>query len=233
MIYITGDTHGDFRRITRFCMQKNTSYDDILIILGDAGINYSGGSRDESLKAFLLHLPITLFCIHGNHEQRPANLPGYQEADWHGGKVYREIEYPNLLFARDGEIYDFDGSKVVVLGGAYSIDKYYRLENGWSWFADEQPSEEIKAYAEQQLEKAGWQVDYVLSHTTPYRYEPTEVFLPDVDQSEVDKTTELWLDTIEERLNYKRWYAGHFHTNKWIDRLTLLFEIVEEFGKDT
>lgn len=231
MIYITGDTHGDFRRIAQFCEQKKTTYDDVMIILGDAGINFYNGSWDEELKDFLLRLPITFFCIHGNHERRPQTLPDYEEVAWQGGRVYREIIYPNILFAKDGEIYNLDGSSVVALGGAYSIDKEYRLEHGLPWFADEQPSEEIKAYAEQQLEKAGWKVDYVLSHTTPYKMEPREVFLPFIDQSKVDKSTELWLDTIEERLTYKKWYAGHFHTNKWTDKLTLLFGVVEEFGK--
>ena len=45
MIYITGDTHGDFRRIFDFCMRFETSVDDIMIILGDAGINFSGGNK--------------------------------------------------------------------------------------------------------------------------------------------------------------------------------------------
>lgn len=231
MIYITGDTHGDFRWLEQFCKENHTGYEDILIVLGDAGINFSADSRDEALKSCLLQLPITLFCIHGNHERRPQTLPGYKEVNWHGGTVYREIEYPNLLFAKDGEIFDFDGKKTVVLGGAYSIDKDYRLMYHLPWFEDEQPSEEIKAYAEKKLEEAGWQVDYVLSHTTPYKFEPREVFMEGINQNLVDKTTEHWLDSIEEKLSYKKWYAGHFHTDKWTEKLTLLFETVEEFGK--
>ena len=39
MIYLTGDTHGNFDRIRRFCEINNTTKDDVLIILGDAGIN--------------------------------------------------------------------------------------------------------------------------------------------------------------------------------------------------
>ena len=60
--------------------------------------------------------------------------------------VYYEEKYPNLLFAKDGEIYDFDGKKAVVIGGAYSVDKYYRLRNYMPWFESEQPTEEIKHY---------------------------------------------------------------------------------------
>lgn len=64
------------------------------------------------------------------------------------------------------------------------------------------------------------------AHTVPLKYEPVEVFLPQIDQSQVDKSTETWLDGIEDRLTYRHWYAGHYHTEKEIDRLTLLFESI-------
>lgn len=89
--------------------------------------------------------------------------------------------------------------------------------------ADEQPSPEIKARVEQALEQMNWQIDIVLTHTTPLKYEPTEVFLPGIDQSKVDKNTEKWLDGIETRLDYQKWYCGHCHTEKIIDRLQIMF----------
>lgn len=45
MIYLTSDTHGLFVRIESFCEKMNTTRDDLLIILGDAGINFSDGWR--------------------------------------------------------------------------------------------------------------------------------------------------------------------------------------------
>jgi hypothetical protein len=73
-IYITGDTHRDFRRVAALCDTVESTMDDILIILGDAGINYFGGEKDAELKCRLAELPITLLCIHGNHEQRPESI---------------------------------------------------------------------------------------------------------------------------------------------------------------
>ena len=70
---------------------------------------------------------------------------------------------------------------------------------------------------------ANWQVDSVFSHTCPYKYVPRESFMKDLDQSEVDNSTEHWLDTIEDRLDYKYWYCGHFHTEKGIDKLRFMF----------
>ena len=63
MIYLTGDTHGQFNRIGAFCDRMQTSRDDILIILGDAGINFHAGSLDILRKEYLAKLPITLLCM--------------------------------------------------------------------------------------------------------------------------------------------------------------------------
>ena len=131
MIYITGDTHGDMNRIIRFCERMETSQEDIMIILGDVGLNYYGDSRDRRNKEKVANLPITLFCIHGNHERRPTTIVEYKLQEWNGGKVWVEEAYPNILFAKDGEIYDIAGMKTIVIGGAYSVDKFYGLSKGY------------------------------------------------------------------------------------------------------
>lgn len=229
MIFITGDTHRDFGHIASFCKRKKTAKADVMIVLGDAGINFHGGFRDRLKKQELEEYPITFFCIHGNHEQRPGTVPTYHIQEWNGGKVYVEDDYPSLLFAIDGEVYDLGGMKCVAIGGAYSVDKFYRLSMGWSWWPDEQPSEEIKQKVEARLAEEGWKIDAVLSHTCPLKYEPVEVFLPNIDQSTVDKSTEEWLDSIENRLDYQRWYCGHYHTEKSVDKLIMLFNSIRSF----
>lgn len=229
MIFLTGDTHGDFHHVVDFCHKMQTTQDDIVVILGDVGLNYYGGKRDRLQKELLDTLETTFFCIHGNHEKRPENIASYHVKGWHGGQVYVEDAHPNLLFAIDGEIYDLNGLQTIVIGGAYSVDKFRRLQNHWSWWPDEQPSDEIKAKVEKTLEARNWEVDIVLSHTTPLRYEPVEAFLPMVDQSTVDKNTEIWLGKIEERLKYRHWYCGHYHIEKSIDNLTIMFQSFREF----
>lgn len=231
MFYITGDPHRHFGDwLPAFCQQQQTTKEDVLIILGDAGINYYGASRDDGLKALIEALPITLLCIHGNHENRASNIPTYEEHPWRGGVVYREALFPSILFARDGEVYDLDGVETLVIGGAYSVDKMYRYPTamiyGYGWWPDEQPSEEIRARVEKVLAARSWQIGAVLTHTAALKYEPVEVFLSGIDQSRVDKSTEEWLDAIEEKLDYGHWYCGHYHTDKDIDRVTfLMFEI--------
>lgn len=229
MIFITGDTHGDFHRVAAFCDSVPTYDEDILIILGDAGINYYENYRDIQNKVLLASLPITLFCIHGNHEVRPASTGLYKETNWHGGTVYREEKYPNILFAKDGEVFDFGDTKAIVIGGAYSVDKFYRLERSWHWWNNEQPDEAIKSEVEQRLVGLNYKIDVVLSHTCPLKYEPTEVFISGIEQALVDRSTEEWLNTLEDKMQYRKWYCGHYHTEKRIDCMEFLFESFREF----
>ena len=229
MIYITGDKHGNYSEIFYFCNKYKTSINDIMIILGDAGINYYLDNRDYILKEKLKELPITLFCIHGNHEERPYNISTYKTKIFKNGIVYYEEKYPNILFAKDAEIYDFNNNKTLVIGGAYSIDKNFRLIMGYNWYKSEQPNNEIKSEVKKVLKDNNYKIDIILSHTCPYKYMPYEVFMSGIDQSKVDNTTEEFLDKIESTVNYKRWYCGHFHTDKIIDKIRFMMYDIDKF----
>lgn len=103
---------------------------------------------------------------------------------------------------------------------------YYRLAHDYQWFPNEQPSAEIKKFAEEQLARVNWKVDAVFSHACPYKYRPLEAMIHGFDQSTIDTTTEEWLDQIEDKLDYKKWYCGHWHINKRIDKMEFLFHDV-------
>lgn len=212
MIYYTGDIHGEVLHIRDMVTKYEIADQDVIVILGDVGMNYYGNNYgDQHRKKKLNKLGISVFCIHGNHEMRPETIPTYHEEKWQGGTVYVEDAYPNLLFAKDGEVYDLDGQSTLVIGGAYSVDKWYRLRMDMSWFADEQPSDEIKSRVMQKLKNLNRKVDVVLSHTCPERYIPVEVFLSGIDQSTVDNSTEEWLGQVEAQLEYGAWLCGHWH----------------------
>ena len=226
MIYITGDTHRDFTRLHKLKGIEK----DMLIVLGDAGINYYLNEEDTKYKEYLNSFKIKLFCIRGNHEERPENINTYKEIDMFGGKVYIEENYPNLIFAKDGEVYNIDGKSVLVIGGAYSVDKEYRLMYGHKWFKDEQLSkEEMNNILDKVKDK---HFDIVLTHTCPYKYEPKETFKLKLDQSKIDKSMEHFLDKIEESISYNKWYCGHYHIEKQIDKLEFMFGRIKVFNKD-
>lgn len=180
MIYYTGDIHGDESKILYFARRMELTEDDIIVILGDVGANYSRDLHDILMKLALSKVKPTIFCIHGNHEIRPANIPSYKTKKWNGGTVWYEYQFPNLLFAKDGEIYDIEGLKHLVIGGAYSVDKDRLIKQGYGWWPDEQPSEAVKCKVGKQIKRQ--HVNVILSHTCPYKYRPVEAFLPWVDQ---------------------------------------------------
>mgnify|MGYP004657922123 FL=1 len=191
MLYITGDTHGDFYRFGHLGLNE----DDIMIILGDVGINYYLDEYDKKLKKRLKRYNFKFFCIQGNHEERPENISSYHEVEMFGGKVFVEDEYPNLIFAKNGELYNIDGKSILVIGGAYSIDKDYRISKGYPWFKDEQLTEQERLDI---LDKySGKHVDIILSHTCPLKYEPKESFKLSLPQIAVDKSMEYFLNEVD------------------------------------
>ena len=57
MVYITGDTHRDFSRLYNLEANEN----DMLIILGDAGINYYLNEEDIKYKEYLKKFKIATY----------------------------------------------------------------------------------------------------------------------------------------------------------------------------
>ena len=232
MIYITGDKHGDMEFVREFCnYHPDISRDDVLIILGDAGINYSLSRQEEKVKRMLSKLQVTLLCVHGNHEERPYNIKGYKEIEYFDGTVYQQKRYPNILFCKDGENYRIGNRHLFVLGGAYSTDKYMRLKQGWEWFESEQPSPDDRINAEETMKRFYNSFDLVLSHTCPRKYIGSYVNHVYTDDHEIDYSTEDWLEDIENRIIYNHWYFGHFHQNKDIsEKMTVLYNKVVRIG---
>ena len=242
-VFLSGDKHGDYKDVEHFCLKWNTSKEDLLVILGDNGVNYWGPHRDKKLKNYLSSLPISFLMIKGNHDQRPSTkLYTIAPEDAHPllkGSVFVEKDYPSLLFApMYGGIEllaDTVWKKCFILGGAYSADKWYRLEmqalgyHGYRWFADEQLSLwEMKEAAEMIRD---YEPDYILSHTCPYKYIPRDMFMPQIDQSTVDDTMEHWLGTVEESVDYKRWYCGHWHTDRTVDKMRFMYHDIILLGE--
>jgi hypothetical protein len=50
-----------------------------------------------------------------------------------------------------------------------------------------------------------------------------------LDQNKVDKSVEIWLDSIEDRLEYGSWFCAHYHMYKVIDKMCFLFDEFIEF----
>ena len=237
--YITGDKHRNFARVKDFCREMNTRKKDVLIILGDTGFNYYEDVRDDKLKKEISNLNITLFCLHGNKENRPQNVGTYGIRSFCGGKVYYEPRYPNIYFAIDGEVYNFEGKKYMVVGGAHSVDKMRCLEENKPYWEDEMPDDTIKTKVEKRLKEENNCIYGMMTHTCPIDYLPTEMFMSTLQSAtikrkpkkaksrkflkpHIDRSTEKWLGDIEKHLDYEIWYCGHYHVDKQINKVNMM-----------
>ena len=202
-----------------------------VIILGDAGLNFYLNKTDKKNKKIINNQGFTIYCVRGNHEERPEKVPGIHPVldDNVKGVVLQEVEFPNIRYLMDGGEYTIAGKSVLVVGGAYSVDKWYRLNRcgvydklhpdytnskKTGWFPAEQLTTD--EMGDIMFKCAGQYYDVVLTHTCPISWEPTDLFLPGLDQSSVDKSMELWLDELKNNIDWTVWLFGHYHGDQLV-----------------
>ena len=149
--------------------------------------------------------------------------------EWNGGKVQHVA--PSIIHLMRGQVYDIDGCRIFAFGGAQSHDiqggilepddpdfklKKKQLDRGdmpyrinhVSWWKEELPSYEECAEGLRNIEKCGGEVDYVVTHCAPTKVQEMigrKLF-------KADQLTD-YLQDVDERLKYKKWFFGHYHDN--------------------
>ena len=240
--WVMGDLHGDVFPVRNFYTNHKDELSEdpdknLLILLGDVGANYYLNERDGQFKNKLEKLPFTYFCIRGNHEERPTKIIKKNQERWHmeyrfGNIVYVENAHPRILYALDeGGKYIINGKSVLVIPGAYSVDKYYRLSRGWSWFENEQLYDFEKENILNSLEP---HYNYILTHTCPVNWQSylSDLFLSQVDQLTIDNSTEKFLQEVSDNTFWDHWYFGHYHNDRDISyqKATMLFHNAVPLG---
>lgn len=233
-VYVTGDTHGgfDLEKIleTSWPEGQALSRSDYLIICGDFGFpwNYSREVWDDI--TLIEDQPWTTLFVDGNHERydywaaRPIEL-------WHGGRTQRLTPGSPIRRLMRGEVFDFSGDTFFTMGGATSVDRDRRVENV-SWWPEELPSEEEFEHARQSLDSCNWEVDYVITHDCSARLLPKVLYpSPEWQHPDVDRLN-VFLDELEERLSFRRWYFGHHHRDMDVDeRHAVLYDRIVKVGQ--
>ena len=219
MIYITGDTHGafDIHKINpdEFIPGQTMTSQDYVIICGDFGCIWDGGTNDAFWLKWLSSLPWNVVFIDGNHENFDV-LNSYPVVDWHNGKAHR-IRH-NIYHLMRGEVYSIDGHSFFVFGGGYSHD-YELREEKKTWWKEEMPSQKEFENAQKNLEKVNYQVDYVLSHDIFSSHplaQKHKIQMNHYGQGYLNIQTIL--ESIREELQYTCWFHGHYH----VDQITYI-----------
>ena len=218
MIFITGDTHGDIDYKKLLILQeKNLSYDDYLIICGDAGICWSPFDFTRFLRLYN-DIGCTIIFVDGNHENfdmlNMCDLVEYK------GALMHQID-EHIFHVLRGEIMTLEGKTFFCLGGAISIDKAYRTPR-LSWWPEEEITYHDIDNAIANLAKVDNKVDYVITHCCD-----TKTVLKAFGFRRDVCTDQLMF--IDKVVDYKHWFFGHYHFDRKInEKKTCLYqEIVE------
>ena len=218
MIFITGDTHGDidYPKLLKL-KEKNLSYDDYLIICGDAGICWS---IYESRKLLTLYNDIgcTILFIDGNHENFDM-LNELPLVEYKGALMHQVDEH--IFHILRGEILALEGKTFFCLGGAVSIDKMYRTPH-ISWWPEEEINKHDIDNAIANLEKVNNKVDYVITHCCDTKTVlKTFGFRRDICTDQL-----MFIDKV---VDYQHWFFAHYHFDKQIsDKKTCLYQDIIE-----
>lgn len=140
--FLVGDLHGTARLMEYFYrkVKHKIDFDSTkvnMILLGDVCCNYflNKSDRDKKYKEKLSALPFNYICLRGNHEARVTDAVALNPDRWKkkmefGGITYVEKKFPSIHYLEDvPALYNFGGYKTLSLPGAYSIDKWYRINN--------------------------------------------------------------------------------------------------------
>lgn len=241
MIFVTGDTHGDFTRFGTgvFPEQKQMGKEDYVIICGDFGI-WDDSRRERYWLDWLNEKSFTTLFVDGNHSNFDL-LNRLPVSRWRGGKVHPIRE--SVLHLMRGQVYEIDGKRIFTMGGASSHDiddgilqpdapdfhrkrklldrrrALYRI-NHVSWWKEELPSHEECEEALKNLDACGWEVDYMITHCCP----SSIADLIGGGHYQPDRLTDF-LEEIKGRCRFDYWFFGHYHDNRpLMGKYILLYE---------
>lgn len=246
MIYITGDTHGDFHRFStsNFPQQKQMDRNDYVIITGDFGGIWAGDSKEKYWLDWLEEKPFTTLFVDGNHENFDR-INAFPVQQWKGGNVH--YVRPHVLHLMRGQVFEIDGTSFFTMGGAASHDiqdgildpaspdfereywfkrrthQIFRVK-GVSWWPEELPSEDEYKEAAANLEKANWKVDCILTHCAP------SSILQDLGRDYSPDCLTDFLQVVKKQCEFKTWFFGHYHRDCLLcdDRFVVQWEQITE-----
>lgn len=238
-IFVTGDTHGmiDFSKLVIFAKQNKLDRSDYIIICGDCGVLWDQESVVDYINAYD-SIGATILFVDGNHENHNMLSHTLNIEWWHGGKVHKISN--NIYHLQRGEIFFLYGKSFLALGGADSHDKEFRKENE-SWWSKETITNEDINNALSHLSNNDNYVDYVISHCPPNK------ILQDIENEFtqcgeevpyyiapklVPENSNVKLDIVADKINFRKWFFGHLHTRIQIDNYCGLYEDIIEITDD-
>lgn len=245
MIYVTGDCHGDWRRLCYSLLgAKTTVENDFIIVCGDFGIWCKTEQEMWELSRLACN-PYTILFVDGNHENFDRLYSDeFEVVDYHGGKAHKICD--NVYHLMRGYVFEFCGKTFFTFGGASSHDiqngvldvkdydneielfKDYRARthlgemlrvNHYSWWRQELPTEDEMQLGLKNLKEHNFKVDYIITHCAPQQV--VEKYI--CGDFHRDYLT-MYFDEIMNKVEFTTWFFGHYHMeHNFDDKFQVLY----------
>jgi len=215
-----GDPHGDWTYLKSFIHNRN--FEGNIIVCGDCGIGFSGWVGNIiHLNNHLNKHNCTAYLVRGNHDN--PNLFGNLDG------------FSNVKLLEDYQILELGDEHILTVGGAYSVDRNYRIEfdakkqsmqydprkkiMGTYW--PNEPFIYNPGIIDELLEK--YNITYIATHSIGMEAFPkgvhakiVESYAANDESLKLDLTkerTELWemFEQLRKKTNIKKWVYGHYH----------------------
>lgn len=224
---VIGDTHGNHKLIIHRVKSLHLE-GETLFHVGDFGVGFAKTEHEDiermaELNKILKKHNCHLYVIRGNHDN-PEFFKGNHD-------------YSNLHLLPDYSVIEVNGEKVLMVGGAISVDrrprkddmqKYRAMGSDYStyWY------DEGFVLDKDKLESIS-DINYVITHSCPkfvfpindqsnavdshgpfvQRFAWNDYGLKDDLNKERNDLTEMW-EMLNKNNYIKKWFYGHFHTSK-------------------
>ncbi len=214
MIYVTGDTHGDYENLMNRQLGK-LKKDDTLLVTGDFGFIWDNSDKEKNNLKRLSKKKYDILFVEGAHENF-EKLREYPEIDLYQAKAYKIDR--NIYCLKRGEIYTIEGKSVFALGGGLPPYEDEPRENPPSI-----PDDDELKYAVDNIRKHHRRVDLIITHEAPASVKRM------VDRRATVNDLNIFLDTVMKNTRYGRWYFGALHQDRAVsENLICVFEEVHK-----
>lgn len=212
---IVGDIHGEFRELVWNITQKGLK-DTAFIVAGDFGLGfYKRGYYDTvylKIKDRLSKNGNCILGVRGNHDNPEYFDPGSEELF---------IDYPEFKALPDYTRLYWGDREILVIGGATSVDKTWRLKEESKsgnklWWENERPLKD--------LSRINLKEDIIISHECPLCLGPVLVRDNMMDLETYHNILEdrKYFDKVIKESRPNNYYFGHYHkssSGNWGDTL--------------
>ena len=249
MVFITGDTHGNWTRLKHPNFRNYTlTSEDTIIVAGDFGIWDTSTWQRKELNS-LARCPYTILFCDGNHENFDMLENDFPIVDFKGGKAHQIRE--NIFHLMRGEVFTIEEKKYFTFGGARSHDikdgiydratrflirRVYQCcvmqaqKDGLGFFRinrfvlveQEMPSEKEMRHGLDTLKQNNWKVDYIITHCLPTNIQT--IFSGGRFKSDI--LTEYFSE-VAEKTSFKKWFSGHYHGDYKYDKYQIVYHLFE------